>query len=570
MAGQKKTSFDGMTHEQMLAWLDAADAGTVQAAADKLASAAKEIHSIADELKVRPQWVKWKGEGADSFRQWAGKLANATVALGDYSQESSKWLGHAAQAISKAKTSVPRDENVDANIDAARSAHNDPDSQTILSKNMAIRQQTADELDKLGQAYSLSTSQMAAARKPDLLKFPPPPKVIQDPAAGQIYGDGEDLAAEPGRSTTGGSPAGGQARGTVTGPSSAPTMGHAEAAPVTGHAEARHVAVEPGPTHADPGSTRPTVVDPAAGATPVVPEAPSRMDIDSVNTLPIAPQSPSTAVPPGATGPTGPGGGGPVSPVPVPPTYGITGTPAPAARGTGNPPGGRPVSGPPAAGPQARPGTPPASNGFGRATQSTLPPQGGTATGRPAGPSAGRAPAQGGVTGGRPQPTTGRAGTGVPRGTVMGSESPSGSRGATGARGPSGQPSAGISGRPTATSGGTRGTQGRLSAGATGDKGVVGGRPSKEQRPNSRAFTRGGSGLVRPQGAPGGTSDDRTGAAGRGGTGAAPRGPRGNGRQDDAQSDRPDYVTEDQTTWQPDGRRNVPPVVADQTKNDER
>ncbi len=72
----------------MLAWLDQANAGTVQAAATRLTAAAKEIRKIAEELKVRPQWVEWKGEGADAFRAWTGDLANSTLRLGDFSADS--------------------------------------------------------------------------------------------------------------------------------------------------------------------------------------------------------------------------------------------------------------------------------------------------------------------------------------------------------------------------------------------------------------------------------------------------------------------------------------------------
>ena len=57
------TPFEGMSHEAMLAWLDQANSGTVQGAADRLAAAAKEIRKIAEDLKVRPQWVEWKGGG---------------------------------------------------------------------------------------------------------------------------------------------------------------------------------------------------------------------------------------------------------------------------------------------------------------------------------------------------------------------------------------------------------------------------------------------------------------------------------------------------------------------------
>lgn len=574
MAGQKKTSFDGMTHEQMLAWLDAADAGTVQAAADKLASAAKEIHSIADELKVRPQWVKWKGEGADSFREWAGKLANATVALGDYSQESSKWLGHAAQAISKAKTSVPRDKGVDANIDAARSAHNDPDAQSILSKNMAVRQQTADELDKLGQAYSLSTAQMAAARKPDLLKFPPPPVAIQDPNFRDVYG-AEDLGT--GRSgRTASTPSSVTPRRATSSADGVADTDTAHSTPDAARPSvAGHTGVATPLTPAGPGAP-----DTPARIAPSVPDAPARMEVDSVGTLP--PTHTPSATSPSTTGPTGPTGPAPSTPGAPPPAYGITGTPRPPARGTA-PVTGRPSS-PLPTGTPARPTGPSASNPVGRPPGGMVPGQPGTGTGRAGGsvPGAGgsggsttgRAPAQGGVTGGRPQPSTGKSATGVPRGTVMGGEGAGGTaRGASaGARGPSGPAQGGISGRPT-TTGATAGRtgSGRISAGATGDKGVVGGRPSTQRRPDTRSFSQGGSGLVRGATAPGGAGDERghgSGAAGR--AGAAPNAARPGNRREDQGSERPDHVTEDEATWRPDTHRNVPPVVADETKKDER
>ncbi|MFI6873138.1 hypothetical protein ACIBL6_06850 [Streptomyces sp. NPDC050400] len=592
MAGQgKKTSFDGMTHEQMLAWLDEADAGTVQAAADKLSAAAKEIHSIADELKVRPQWVKWKGDGADSFRQWAGKLANVTVAMGDYSQDTSKWLGQAATAIGKAKTSAPRDKGVDANIDAARSAHNDPDAQTILSKNMAVRQQTADELEKLGQAYSLSASQMAAARKPELLKFPPMPNDIQDPDAKTVYGS-QDLGG--GR--------GGASGGAVGGAPSIAGTGSAA------HGAAASGAARPG---AEAG-VAPSVSGSAGAAAPVVPDAPTRMGIDSVDTLPPMTQQPTGSAPPAPPGPTAPNQTGPGL---IPPAYGITGTPNQPARGGVPPVNGRPATGPTARGITGRPtapgapgltgrptgpgapgltgrptgpGTPGAngrptapgvtgrptgpgaSNAYGRPTNTTGPGQSAAGAGRSTGSVQGRGPAQSGVTGGRQQPGAGRSTTGMPRGTVMGAEG--NTRGTTGTRGPSAQPQSGISGRPTNPgSGSSRGTtQGRLSAGATGAKGVVGGSPSQQQRANSKAFSQGGSGLVRPQGGAGaGGEGSRNSGAGHGG--AAPAGSRPGTRRDDQQgSDRPDYVTEDQETWQPDARRSVPSVVTDDTKSDER
>ncbi|MFI0238918.1 hypothetical protein [Streptomyces sp. NPDC016845] len=546
MAGHgKKTSFDGMTHEQMLAWLDAADAGTVQAAADKLAAAAKEIHSIADELKVRPQWVKWKGEGADSFRQWAGKLANATVALGDYSQESSKWLGHAAQAISKAKTSVPRDKGVDANIDAARSAHNDPDSQSILSKNMAVRQQTADELDKLGQAYSLTTSQMAAARKTEALKFPPPPADIQDPDRAKLDSGGYRRRPEDGTSSSAA-----LQRASMSDHSSfsRSSNGSTDAGAGT---SATAAGAEPG--HAATGSA--SVVEPAharvtpptAGQVSVDPDA--SMDIDSTAVLPDrTPQAPS----PTSTGPApGTSGQGPTySTVPgsVPPvvpgngnvrqTNPVTGT----ARGIPSTGGGGPATrtpGPMAQGVTGRPANPGPRGPM-------TPGQNAVAGGRTGGPgTSGSPPATNGVAGGRPQPSPGRSTTGIPRGTVMGGENGTGGRGTTPGQGA-------VTGRPSAPAGRTGGgAAGRRVTGSTaGDSGIVGGR-AQQGRPNARSFSVGGSGLVRGQGSAAGPQ------------GARPR----TRREEGDRSERPDYVTEDERTWQADERRNVPPVV-DAERND--
>lgn len=103
------TSFEGMSHEQMLAWLDRADAGQVQAAAGRLTAAAKAIREIAEELKVRPQWVAWKGEGANAFRTWSADLANSTLRLGDFSEDAAKWLTEASGAIAQAQASIPRE-----------------------------------------------------------------------------------------------------------------------------------------------------------------------------------------------------------------------------------------------------------------------------------------------------------------------------------------------------------------------------------------------------------------------------------------------------------------------------
>lgn len=150
-----------------------------------------------------------------------------------------------------------------------------------------------------------------------------------------------------------------------------------------------------------------------------------------------------------------------------------------------------------------------------------------------------RTPGESGIVGGRPvPPTSGRASGGIPRGTVVGGE--------------------GMHGRPPGAGGmgvgGSAGVQGGISGGRrlVGESGGAVG--ARGQQPGSRPFTPGGSGLVRGQANDGGAR------AGRGGV--LPPRVRGAGRdREDENGQRPDYLTEDEETWQQGRRRIVPPVI---------
>lgn len=103
--------------------------------------------------------------------------------------------------------------------------------------------------------------------------------------------------------------------------------------------------------------------------------------------------------------------------------------------------------------------------------------------------------------------------------------------------------------------GGTRGgfSGGRRLAGEPG--GIVGGRPTEPGTRSGRPFTEGGSGLVRNT-----EGGSQAGRAGRGGM--IPPGTHGAaGRRDERGGERPDYLTEDEETWQQSDRRIVPPVI---------
>lgn len=540
-----KDPFDGMSHEAMLEWLDQANSGSVQAAADRLAAAAKEIHSIAEDLKVRPQWVEWKGKGAEAFRTWAGDLANATLTLGDFSQDSSKWLGEASKAIGTAQASIPRDKaSAQANLDAARSAHNDPDAGAIASKSASelqaiaankekVRQEAATEMRKLGHAYSLSSTQMNGLTRP---KFPPAPDAVVPDSRGR------DHSSQ------------GESDGGVAG----------KAMPGTGVAEAT------GRTVTSDVSTRHRADVAQGRAVPSIDERPTHLGIDSVGTLPDVKQPP---VPTTGSGPVGPGPTGPGVTPPsigmVPPVFGGAGRNSVTARGAGpsitargTSPTGRAVGAP-------RTGIPSAEGATGRpttpGTRGPLMP-GQSATGRAGSGQPGRLPTNGGVSGGRPQPVTGKPATGIPRGTVMGGE------GAAGARGSSAQGTTGARPAPTpGTTGSRGGASGRRVTGATGENGgIVGGRPQQQGRANTRSFSSGGSGLVRGQSAVSAPQEGADGARRAGRGGAVPHGAQPQGRQDEERGGRPDYLVENEATWQSDDQGNMPPVIDDAPKNSER
>ncbi|WP_338897811.1 translation initiation factor IF-2 [Streptomyces sp. TG1A-60] len=452
-------TFDGMSHERMLQWLDQANSGTVQSAADRLATAAEEIHKIADELKVRPQWVEWKGEGADAFRAWTADLANSTLRLGDFSESSAKWLAQASDAIARAQAAIPRTaEGAQANLDAATVAHNDPDAGTISAKSAAelaalaagkekVRQEAAAEMVKLGQAYAFSAMQLNALERP---KFAPPPTAIV-PVDGTVQSIDLERpgASEQSASSPGGVAALDSARSRDTG---------SDTSDVRRSLDTR-------------SSER---------SAPSVDGPPTRMAIDSVETLP---QDKRTATGP----PSGPPGAGRLEGLGSPPHSSWV----PPVTGRQ----GMPAAGPPAQGRSAVPGRMPQFPA-GQAVQS---------------PNAARVPGgSDGIIGGRPvtPPVGGQAGT-THRGTVVGA--PPGSTG----RPPMG-PTTGTA-TPTGRTAGQQGpTPGRSLPSPNG--GVIGGAPQQTSR------------TVRSSGGSGGTAGTGTTSGGgttRGGiVGGAPSGVR--------------------------------------------
>jgi len=503
------TPFEGMSHEQMLAWLDQADSGTVQAAADKLVSAAEEIRKIAEELKIRPQWVEWKGEGADAFRTWAGDLANSALRLADFSGESGKWLSQASSAIATAQASIPRDaSSASANLAAAQAHHNDPDADSVAAKSAAelaalkahkekVRQEAAGEMRKLAQAYDLSATQMDGLERP---QFPPPPKQVgveqMTDLARPGTGDSKSGDAEYGDATTSG--AGSSARAVAA--QAAPTGRSGDAASMTSvPAETYRPETIDQPVHVEIDSvgTLPETHHPVTGPGPTVgPATPTRPE-------PMLPPTVTGMIPPtsgrGGGRPTVSGGGGrPITGGRTPFGSGQGGTGLPRGRDIL---GGGPLPHGPASGTAA--GGPAPGQGLGGPGRN-VPLASGTTVGRPAdsGVMGGR-PASPGIVGGRPTnqgiaggrtpatPAAGKPAGRLPGGTVVGG-GPAANRGPTApvpALGPTGPSSAA---RPGATTNAGRPL-------STPNGGVLGGTPQRKGPATARpgapvpsAPTRGG------------------------------------------------------------------------------
>ncbi|GAA1186569.1 hypothetical protein GCM10009654_50120 [Streptomyces hebeiensis] len=467
-SGGGSTPFEDMSHEDMLSWLDRADSGAVQGAADTLSAAAGEIREIAEQLKARPERVEWQGEGYKAFIEWSASLASATFRLAEYSDGASQWLGHASNAIAEAQSAIPRDvAGAKANLAAALNAPNDPDSGLVIGKSSSTlatdaernRLEAATQMRRLANVYEHSQTQMGKLEVPT---FQPPPTEFV-PSATDRDSMQDLVRSGSGTDATVGSGGGQTHRGR-------------------------------GWSSTEGAVTPATYGNSLSPAQVIRPDVPVATEIASVDTQPPTTVTPTAPNVPPVVG-RSEGSVLPMAPN-VPPAFGRNGSPSQNLPHVGRTGGTRPPSLTGQAGPNAGP--------------------------------AARLPTERGITGGRPvPPASGRSGA-LPRGMIVGGESPVHGRPPM-AHGVGG----GLGGAPA-----QNGMTGRRLAGETG--GIVGGRP--QPGTSGRAFTPGGTGLVRN-----GATPPRVGKASK--------------RRDETTGERPDYLVEDEETWQQSGRRIVPPVV---------
>ncbi|MET9422715.1 MULTISPECIES: hypothetical protein [unclassified Streptomyces] len=308
--GGGRTSFEGLTHEQMLAWLDQADKDSVKAAADRLSEAAFDIREIAQQLKFRPERVKWEGEGFQAFVDWGASLSSATFRLADYSDEASKAMAQAAVVIAEVKSAIPRDiAGSKANLEAALEHRNDPDSADIASKARADldkkRHEAIAQMNKLAGAYAASKTRIETQELPTFQ--PPPDRFVPE---GGVRGGSDDLSR---------SSATGSVRQSDVAPYAQPVNRDSARAET---AERTEVVSPPAPRQERPVAMEIDSIETLPPVTPNVPPvtpAPGPVRPETGGLPPVGPLAPVTNAgkpvsPVTPTGKPGPGGRSPILP----------------------------------------------------------------------------------------------------------------------------------------------------------------------------------------------------------------------------------------------------------------
>ncbi|MFI7288991.1 hypothetical protein ACIBRY_20430 [Streptomyces anulatus] len=503
-----RTSFEGHELNALIDMVENSNPEHLESAGEALWKARDAIRRASKELGDHLKGVDWQGESGTAFRAFGTGLVAHAEKLGDFADAAGTQITVAGTGLASVKSAMPpRDRrmiqtDVDDVLFPARTETNPQYAAALeVEKN---RQEAINQVNRLASYYSVSEEVLAGQEPP---RFE------------------ESLGIRMPRPNDDGRPS----------PVSGASSGSAETLdrPAVPNASVRSTAGDPAPVGA---VNRPQ--GEVLGSAPL-PDKSTATEINSV----APPQAPTTvAATPPLPSPTPTAGPTGMPPTTVPPHFMNTtqGNPSrtagpPTQRmanqtglgvGKAQPTGGGPVAKGPGGGPPV--GRPSPMGG------------GGSSTSRP--PAGPQSPITGRSTGTGGRPVTGQGGTstvGGPRGG-----------GRTGI----------VGGTPQSA------PQGRAAGGASGQRGVIGGRgaAAATSRPGGRpAQTSGASGVVgAPRKAAGAGSNAKGFTSGGAGLVRGPAGRQKAGREDDDNgSTRPDYLTEDEETWNAGRRGAVPPVV---------
>ncbi|MEU6957206.1 hypothetical protein [Streptomyces sp. NPDC045714] len=503
-----RTSFEGHQLNALIDMVENSNPEHLESAGEALWKARDAIRRAAKELKDHLKGVDWQGESGTAFRAFGTGLVAHAEKLGDFADSAGTQITVAGTGLASVKSAMPpRDRrmiqtDVKDILFPARTETNPQYAAALeVEKN---RQEAINQINRLASYYSVSEEVLAGQEPP---RF--------DPKSGLDMPRPDDGSwRSPGSSASNTSP---ESLGNGAPPDASGRR--AELSSASGASANRPQAEVLGSAPLPDASTG-TEINSAAP-----PQAPTTMT-----------STPSLPSPTPATGPTG------TPPSPVPPLFMST--------TQGNPPR--------TTGPSIQRTVNQTGLGAGKA-QPTV--GGPVAKGSGGGPPVGRPSPMGG--GGS---STGRPPVGA-QSPITGRSTPTSGRPITGSGGTStvGGPRAGgrsgiVGGTPQSA------PQGRAGAGASGQRGVIGGRgaAAATSRPGGRpAQTSGANGVVgAPRKAAGAGPNTKGFTSGGAGLVRGPAGRQKTGREDDDNgSTRPDYLTEDEETWNAGRRGAVPPVV---------
>ncbi|MFD8012915.1 hypothetical protein [Streptomyces sp. NPDC058955] len=520
------TSFEGARLNDMLDLLDSANPSDLEQAGEALEAATKSLNAAAKELNTFIGSVEWKGEAAVEFQRYGSEVVTYAWDIGKVANAAGSQMKVASTGLTSVRNAKPpRDTRADQKKPTEFSELEKTEKKEEYQKAVQVekdRQEAINQMNRLASFYAVSKSTLAGQEMP---KPPEAYKAAVPKPSGREFGSGESGSSGSSSTREGlsressGHISSVEDRTIPTNPRTGGELDGSEPIREKPSDDTRvqidtvRTAPPPTLTNTPPTPTAPTNTAPPTGPgmpPPLTLGTPPRTSGPKITSNPGMPRT--------ATGRTGLGRS--VGPT-TQPAVGRTGGPkGPQAMSRTVNPTTSPTVGRPANpttspttgrtnGPVGRAGGPPATSQSTQAGRST--PQ----TGRPGQPATGRT--AGGranpITGGTPQRTTGGStGSRIPRGTVVGSEGPAAGRTA-GAR-PSQAGVVGANNAKAAPRPAGRGTP--SSNGVVGTPRGMGGRGS--QRPDREEQEREGS-------------------------------------------SRPDYLTEDEETWNNRRRGAVPPVI---------
>ncbi|MFD4371638.1 hypothetical protein [Streptomyces sp. NPDC058486] len=527
-----ETSFEGARLNDMLDLLESSNPSDLEQAGEALENATKSLNAAAKELNSFVSGVQWKGDAAVEFQRYGsevvtyawdiGKVANA---VGSQMKVASTGLTSVRNAkpprdsrlVQKKPTDFTEVEKVEKNEDYQKAVAAEKD-----------RQEAINQMNRLASFYAVSQSTLQGQEMP---KPPEAYKAAVPLPSGLV--DGGRGSGDSGSAS-----------------SSRDGLSRESSGPISS-------------TEDRTTQTQPRTGDQLDGSDPIreKPSDGTKVQIDTVKTPPpptLTNTPPTPTAPTNTAPPTSPGMPPPLT-LGTPPRTGgpkITGNPGGPRTATGRTGLGR--TGPTSSPAVGRSGGPNTSPTMGRSGN----PTGSPATGRTNGPMgrAGGPPSNAqSAQAGRATPQTGRAG---------GAGQPVTGRGSQPATGRANQPVTGraggrsnpiMGGTPQRTTGGTTGS--RIPRGTVvGSEGAAAGRTAGA-RPSQSGVVGANNAKATPRPAGRGTPSSN-------GVVGTPRGMGGRGtqrpgreEQESEGSSRPDYLTEDEETWNNRRRGAVPPVI---------